>query len=146
MVAKLSHQDMLDLAAYYPGLAPPPADPAAEPAPVDTTLARRGEQLYMMGDPAKGIPPCQGCPGVDASGHADPLRTDRDGPTPYASYPALRGQHAINLQTKLAEYRNGKMDDSTTDFVMSGVGERQDRTDKSRVGKECDRTSRTGWA
>src|SRR3546814_15440725 len=61
LVAELSDQDMLDLAAYYSGLAPPPADPAAEPAPVDATLARRGEQLYMAGDPPKGIPPCQGC-------------------------------------------------------------------------------------
>src|SRR3546814_19652348 len=112
------------LAAYYPGLSPPPADPAAEPAPVDTTLARRGEQLYMMGDPAKGIPPCQGCHGVDASGHADPLRTDRDGHTPYASYPALRGQQATYLQTKLAGYPHGQMDDQPTDFGMTGVGER----------------------
>src|SRR3546814_19435663 len=78
----------------------------------------------MMGDPAKGIPPCQGCHGVDASGHADPLRTDRDGHTPYASYPALRGQQAIYLQTKPAEYRNRQMDDPTTDFVMTGDGER----------------------
>src|SRR3546814_4056834 len=100
LVAELSDQDMLDLAAYYSGLAPPPADPAAEPAPVDATLARRGEQLYMTGDPAKGIPPCQGCHGVDASGHADPLRTDRDGHTPYASYPALRGQQAIYLRSE----------------------------------------------
>src|SRR3546814_7696659 len=80
----------------------------------------------MAGDPAKGIPPCQGCHGVDASGHADPLRTDRDGHAPYASYPALRGQQSIYLQIKLAEYRDGKMDDSTTDFVMSGIGKRLD--------------------
>src|SRR3546814_11002753 len=71
LVAELSDQDMLDLAAYYSGLAPPPADPAAEPAPVDTTLARRGEQPYMMGDTAKGIPPSQGCHGVDASRSED---------------------------------------------------------------------------
>src|SRR3546814_20327279 len=111
---------MLDLAADYSGLAPPPADPAAEPAPVDATLARRGEQLYMTGDPAKGIPPCQGRHGVDASGHADPLRTDRDGPTTYAPYPALRGQQAIYLQPKLAEYRDGKMDDSDRTSVEWG--------------------------
>src|SRR3546814_5829960 len=37
LVAELSDQDMLDLAASYSGLAPPPAEPAAEPAPVDTT-------------------------------------------------------------------------------------------------------------
>ena len=126
LVADLGEQDMLDLAAYYAGLAPPPADPAAEPAPVDATLAERGEQLYLAGDPGKGIPPCQGCHGIDADGHADALRTDRDGHTPYASYPALRGQQAIYLQTKLAQYRNGEMDDSTTDFVMTGVAERLD--------------------
>src|SRR3546814_13006986 len=39
LVAELSEQDMLDLAAYYSGIAPPPADPAAEPAPLDATLA-----------------------------------------------------------------------------------------------------------
>src|SRR3546814_9908228 len=65
LLAELSDQDMPDLAAYYSGLAPTPADPAAEPAPVDTTLARRGDQLYMMGAPATGIPPCQGCHGVE---------------------------------------------------------------------------------
>ncbi|MFC3715382.1 c-type cytochrome [Luteimonas soli] len=126
LVADLTDQDMLDLSAYYASLTPPPADPAAEPEPVDATLARLGEQLYLTGDPAKGIPPCQGCHGVDANGHPDALRTDRDGHTPYASYPALRGQQAIYLQTKLAEYRDGRMDDSTTDFVMTGIGERLD--------------------
>lgn len=126
LVADLSDQDMLDLSAYYAGLTSTPADPPAEPAPVDAQLARRGEQLYLAGDPAKGIPPCQGCHGVDANGHADALRTDRDGHAPYASYPALRGQQSIYLQTKLAEYRDGKMDDSTTDFVMTGIGERLD--------------------
>lgn len=125
LVTDLSNQDMLDLSAYYASLTPP-ADPGAEPAPVDATLAERGEQLYLAGDPAKGIPPCQGCHGIDANGHADALRTDRDGHTPYASYPALRGQQSIYLQTKLAEYRDGKMDDSTTDFVMTGIGERLD--------------------
>src|SRR3546814_20493509 len=57
LVAELSEQDMLDLAAYYSGLAPPPVDPAAEPAPVDATLARRGEQLYMTGDPPRASRP-----------------------------------------------------------------------------------------
>src|SRR3546814_20899494 len=78
----------------------------------------------MAGDPAKGIPPCQCCHGVDASGHADPLRTDRDGQAPYASYPALRGQQSIYLQLKLAVYRDGKMAHSTTAFVLIGLGQR----------------------
>ncbi|MDN5782028.1 MAG: c-type cytochrome [Luteimonas sp.] len=128
LVADLGDQDMLDLAAYYAGLTPAiaPAEPDAEAAPVDATLIQRGEQLYLSGDPSKGIPPCQGCHGPDAGGHVDALRTDRNGHAPYAAYPALRGQQAIYLQTKLAEYRDGKMHDSTTDFVMTGIGERLD--------------------
>jgi cytochrome c553 len=128
LVADLSDQDMLDLAAYYASLTPTavPAEADAEAAPADATLAQRGEQLYLSGDPSKGIPPCQGCHGPDAGGHVDALRADRDGHTPYAAYPALRGQQAIYLQTKLAEYRDGKMHDSTTDFVMTGIGERLD--------------------
>jgi len=128
LVADLGDQDMLDLAAYYASLTPTtaPADTDAEAPEVDATLAQRGEQLYLSGDPSKGIPPCQGCHGPDAGGHVDALRADRDGHTPYAAYPALRGQQAIYLQTKLTEYRDGKMQDSTTDFVMTGIGERLD--------------------
>jgi cytochrome c553 len=128
LVADLGDQDKLDLAAYYASLTPTPApaEADAEAAPEDATLARRGEQLYLSGDPSRGIPPCQGCHGPDAGGHVDALRADRNGHTPYAAYPALRGQQAIYLQTKLAEYRDGKMHDSTTDFVMTGIGERLD--------------------
>jgi len=126
LVADLSDEDMRDLAAYYAGLVPTPADADAEETPPDPALLQRGEQLYLTGDPARGIPPCQGCHGTDARGHADALRTDGSGHAPYAAWPALRGQQAMYLQTKLAEYRDGRMDDSTTDFVMTGIGRRLD--------------------
>ncbi|GAA3919280.1 c-type cytochrome [Luteimonas lutimaris] len=128
LVADLSDEDMRDLAVYYAGLAPTPApaDPDAEAEPADPALLQRGEQLYLTGDPAKGIPPCQGCHGVDARGHADARRADSSGHTPYAAWPALRGQQAMYLQTKLGEYRDGAMDDSTTDFIMTGIGHRLD--------------------
>lgn len=126
LVADLSDADMRNLAAYFAGLKPPAPTADAAATPVDATQAQRGEQLYLSGDPAKGIPPCQGCHGVDARGHADALRPDRDGHTPYAAYPALRGQQSVYLQTKLAEYRDSKLHDSTTDFVMRGIGERLD--------------------
>jgi cytochrome c553 len=127
LVADLGDDDMRDLAAYYAALEPTPATtPEAEAAPVDAGQMQRGEQLYLSGDPSKGIPPCQGCHGPDANGHVDALRTDRNGHAPYAAYPALRGQQAIYLQAKLAEYRDGKMHDATTDFVMRGIGEHLD--------------------
>src|SRR5690606_38235852 len=72
LVADLSDEDMRDLAAYYASLSPTPAAPDADgtEAPADPALLRQGEQLYLAGDPAKGIPPCQGCHGTDARGHA----------------------------------------------------------------------------
>ena len=129
LVADLSDEDMRDLSVYYAGLAPTPQPAESAPedvVPDDATLLQRGEQLYLSGDPSKGIPACQGCHGPDARGPANALYTDRSGHTPYATWPALRGQQAMYLQTRLAEYRDGKMDDSTTDFVMTGIGQRLD--------------------
>lgn len=129
LVADLDDQDMRDLAAYYAALVPTavPAAPADEATPApDAALLQLGEKLYLAGDPAKGIPPCQGCHGGDARGHPDALRADSSGHTPYAVYPALRGQQALYLQTRLGELRDGKLHHSTTDFVMRGVAERLD--------------------
>lgn len=123
LVAELGEQDLRDLAAYYASLTPSRTDATV---PTDTTQSQRGEQIFLSGDPAKGIPPCQACHGVDARGHPNAAHRDRGGYTPYAAYPALRGQQAMYLQAKLAEYRNGKLHDSTTDFVMSGVAQRLD--------------------
>jgi cytochrome c553 len=123
LVAELGEPDMRDLAAYYASLTPARTDATG---PSDATQLQRGEQLFLSGDPAKGIPPCKACHGVDARGHPNAAHRDRGGYTPYAAYPALRGQQAMYLQAKLAEYRNGKLHDSTTDFVMSGVAQRLD--------------------
>lgn len=123
LVAELGEQDMRNLAAYYASLTPSRTDVTG---PADTTQLQRGEQLFRSGDPAKGIPPCQACHGVDARGHPHAASRDRGGYTPYAAFPALRGQQAVYLQAKLVEYRSGKLHDSTTDFVMSGVAQRLD--------------------
>ena len=126
--ASLDEADMRDLAAYYASL-PPPAATATDPttAPdADAAQLQLGQSLYLDGDPGKGIPPCQGCHGTDARGHPAATSPDHAGYTPYAVYPALRGQQALYLQGKLGEYHDGKLHDSTTDFVMSGVGQRLD--------------------
>ena len=132
LVADLSDQDMRDFAAYYASL--DPAAAAAEPVEVeadanttaDPQRLQRGEQLYLSGDPGKGIPACQGCHGADARGHPDALKPDRNGHTPYAAYPALRGQQVAYLQTRLGQYHARTLHDSTTDFVMQGVAQRLD--------------------
>ncbi|GAA0715362.1 c-type cytochrome [Dokdonella soli] len=103
--ANLSEADMRDLAAYFAAQAPT-AD-AAPASPSD-----RGEVLFHNGDPARGIPPCQGCHGSDASGIVDAR---------FGSWPSLRGQHADYVVARLRDYRDGKLTDSSNDFVMRGV-------------------------
>ena len=131
----LSDTDMRDLAAFYASLDPVAAqramdaDPDAEPVvaePAAPAVLARGEQLYRSGDPAKGIPPCQGCHGSDARGFPDALTPDRNGHTPYALFPKLRGQQPDYLQTRLTQYQGGQAMDSTPDLIMNGVGHRLD--------------------
>lgn len=133
-VEGLSDQDMRDLSEYYASLpyAGTPADPADEAeedggdAP-DPALLARGEQLYMHGEPAAGIPPCQACHGADARGHPRAYEVDAAGYTPYAAYPALRGQRDTYLVNRIAEYQQGKHTSLTTDFVMIGAVKRLDQ-------------------
>jgi cytochrome c553 len=105
--APLGDADMRNLAAYFAAQAPTPS-PAATPA----AASGRGEALYRDGDPARGIPPCQGCHGVDAAGVPDAR---------FAAWPALRGQHADYLVARLRGFRDGHLADSSNDFVMRGV-------------------------
>lgn len=129
---ELSDQDMRDLAQYYAGLpyAGSPPEPGEEPAeaeePRDPELLARGEQLYMHGNPAAGIPPCQACHGGDALGHPRAGKVDAAGFTPYAAYPALRGQRGDYLVTRIGEYQDGKHTSLSTDFVMIGAAKRLD--------------------
>ncbi len=125
LTADLTEQDMRDLAAYYAGM-PHAGAPASEDAPADPAQLAAGERLYRNGDPAKGIPPCAGCHGVDGSGFPDALQPDRSGHVPFASFPALRGQQALYLQTKLAEYQSGALQGSSTDRVMTEVARQLD--------------------
>lgn len=126
LAASLSDQDMRDLARYYASL-PAGRAPASEEAPApDAALLAQGRQLFMDGEPGKGLPPCQGCHGADAGGHPLASRVDREGHAPWAAYPALRGQNAIYLQLRLNAFRTGQLHHSTNDFVMAGVGQRLD--------------------
>lgn len=127
IVAKLSEQDMRDLSTYYASLPLSAAAPAAAAGrPTDSAVLQQGQSLYLTGDAAKGIPPCQGCHGRDATGHPQALQVDANGYTPYAVYPALRGQPFMYLKTQLGHYRNGTLQHSTADRVMSPVAHQLD--------------------
>ena len=127
LVELLSDDDMRNLAVYYATMVPPaPVQDADAAPPADPELLRRGEQLYLHGDAAQGIPPCQGCHGADARGHPRALQVDSAGYTPYAVYPALRGQQSMFLQLTLEEFRAGERTGSTVDRIMNGIGHRLD--------------------
>jgi cytochrome c553 len=107
IAATLSDADMRDLAAYFASQTPRVPD-----APAVT--AQPGESLFLNGNPARGIPPCQGCHGVDADG---PSRVSDQ----YAAYPALRGQYPLYVAARLTHYRTGQPADTSNTFIMHGV-------------------------
>ncbi len=106
----LSDEDIGNLAVYF---AAQTRQASPQPAP-DTAVLSRGEALYAHGEPERGAPPCQGCHGADASGPAA-------GPDHYRAWPSLRGQNGEYLVQRLKNYRDGKLADSSNDFVMHGV-------------------------
>ncbi len=110
-VASLSDTDMRDLAAYFASQTPPATATAAAPG--------KGEALFLAGDPARGIPPCQGCHGADAGGTS--ISTRRE-----AVYPSLRGQNAPYLIARLTSFHKSQPHDTTNDFIMGGVAQTLD--------------------
>jgi len=111
-VANLSDTDMRDLAAFFSSQTPP-ATAAAAAAP------GKGEALFLAGDAARGIPPCQGCHGADAGGPS--ISTGQ-----YAAYPSLRGQYAPYLIARLTSFHKNLPHDTTNDFIMGGVAQTLD--------------------
>ena len=129
LAATLEEQDMRDLAAFYAAQTPeaPVVDESAPPP--DPAVLQHGQTLYLSGDPASGIPPCQGCHGPEARGHRLSQAGDRRDRASYAIYPALRGQQGAYLQARLTEFHAGGLHHSTNDQVMTGVGARLDDDD-----------------
>lgn len=120
LVQPIEDADLRNLAVHYGSLTPNVPAPA-EP-PMQDVLARGGT-LYREGDPARGVPPCQGCHGTDAKGH--PL-ADADTASPYRAYPLLYGQHAAYVATRLRDYRSGALAHTSNDFIMNAVAQRLD--------------------
>lgn len=88
MVAGLSEQDMLDLAAYYA------AQPRAEGETPEKFL-HKGEQLYRGGDLDRKVSACIACHGPQGTGNAQ------------ANFPVLSGQHATYTIKQLQDFKAG---------------------------------------
>ena len=114
-VANLTDADMRDLAVYFAAQTPT----AGNLATVAAAMAGKGEALFLSGEPARGIPPCQGCHGADARG--TPIATGQ-----YAAYPSLRGQNAPYLIARLTSFHKSQPHDTTNDFIMDGVAQTLD--------------------
>lgn len=85
VAAKLSPQDIADIAAYFSSQVPTGLE-------ADPSYWQTGEKLYRAGDPQRGIPACMACHGPVGRG------------VPSAGFPQLRAQHAIYLIAQLNEY------------------------------------------
>jgi cytochrome c553 len=113
-VKDLDDADLRNIAAYF----------AAQPRqarPATTAAGGAGQALFLAGDPARGIPPCQACHGADGRGH--PQRTEQ---AVYDYYPALAAQQPDYLAARLAQYRDGRLSDSSNALIMRGVAHNLD--------------------
>jgi cytochrome c553 len=111
LAVNLSDTDMRDLAAYFSAQTPTVANPPASPA---AGADKKGEAIFLAGDPHRGIPPCQGCHGADAGGIS--IASGQ-----YAAYPSLRGQSPLYLAARLTSFHNKLPHDTTNDFIMGDV-------------------------
>lgn len=89
MVTGLSESDIDDIAAYY-------ASQTSTIGAADPGLVELGQKIYRAGNSDSGVAPCMGCHGPDGAGN------------PAAGYPALRGQHAVYIESQLHGFAEGK--------------------------------------
>lgn len=101
MASPLDEPMMAALADYYGRQSPLAGDSG------DPQLTARGQQIYLHGDAAEGIPPCAACHGPQAAG------TD--------VYPRLAGQHVQYLMKQLRSFQNNLRDVAIMHGVAQGL-------------------------
>ena len=117
--AALGDTDMRDLAAYYASL---PAKPVGK-----SQTASRGGRLFLEGDPARGIPPCQACHGPTGRG---PRGYPSDAPQPpWATFPRLHGLSAVYVTKELDDFRSGARSGTSNARIMHGIAQTLDDAD-----------------
>lgn len=117
--ATLSDADMRNLAVYYASLAAKPDGHA--------DAASRGGQLFLNGDPARGIPPCQACHGP--AGHGPRMYPGNAPQPPWSTFPRLHGLSAIYVTKALGDFRDGARSGTSNALVMRGVAQTLDDVD-----------------
>lgn len=87
-VAKLTDDDILNLAAFYAAQQPKPR------LAKNAELVAAGLRLYMGGNAGSGVPACAACHGPAGAGIP-------------AQFPRLAGQHAKYVESQLRHFRSG---------------------------------------
>jgi len=90
IVAGLSDANIDSVAEYF-------ANQKIKPGVADEELVALGKSIYQSGLPDQGVVACQACHGPVGKGN------------PAAQYPALAGQHADYVVSRLKRYRDGKV-------------------------------------
>lgn len=88
MAMPLSDKDIDSIAVYYENQTPVGGE-------ADPSYWKAGQQLYMSGDVARGIPACVACHGPVGRGNLA------------SGYPALRAQHAEYVVKQLQDFASG---------------------------------------
>lgn len=101
--AKLSEQDMWDLAAYFG------SQPLKQGAAATKELAQAGGRIYRGGNVQTGLPACMSCHGP--AGHGIPPH-----------FPRVTGQNAAYTAKQLADFKNNQRVD--VHGVMNSVSTR----------------------
>jgi Cytochrome c553 len=117
--ATLSDADMRNLAVHYASL---PAKPAGH-----ADAASRGGQLFLDGDPARGVPPCQACHGP--TGHGPRVYPGDAPQPPWATFPRLHGLSAVYVTKALHDFRSGARNGTSNALIMHGVARTLDDAD-----------------
>ena len=88
MVANLSDEDLMDIAAYF-------ATQVSTVEAAHPELAEAGQRLFRAGDPERNIPSCMSCHGPGGRGNS------------LAAFPQVGGQYAAYSARQLRAYRDG---------------------------------------
>lgn len=113
MMAPLSEQDMINVAAYY-------SSQKRVIGAANKVNLKRGELIYRGGDEKKHISACIACHGPKGLGNAQ------------AGFPSLSGQHAAYILEELNDYKAGRR---TTDInqIMQQIAKRMSQDDMKAV-------------
>jgi cytochrome c553 len=111
MAAPLGDADMRNLAAYFASLPPKPRGRAGGASP--------GARLFSHGDPARGIPPCQGCHGPAGQGPTADAKAMMQ--APWSTIPRLQGQSAMYVAKALHDFKSGARSGTSNAAIMHGV-------------------------